>query len=193
MREYRHENWRKEICNHIILSYDTIQTRILESFHYVTPHTENRYTYSYTYSSILRDVGSTFDSIMRQMITQTNNTDNYDNNILGHLNFLKDIEPHLERCSILFKNIMKTILPFEREPDKPPSWWSAYNKIKHHDVIHYEQGNLENVLRGFAGLTILYYMICENIPSLLFTNVGIKYPKDDPQILNENRLFPSCA
>lgn len=35
-----------------------------------------------------------------------------------------------------------------------PTWWTAYNKVKHERNAHYEKANLENVLFSMSGLFI---------------------------------------
>lgn len=38
--------------------------------------------------------------------------------------------------------------------NQTPTWWTAYNKVKHERDLHYEKANLENVLHTMAGLLI---------------------------------------
>jgi hypothetical protein len=38
--------------------------------------------------------------------------------------------------------------------NQTPTWWTAYNKVKHERDSHYEKANLENVLQTMAGLLI---------------------------------------
>jgi hypothetical protein len=38
---------------------------------------------------------------------------------------------------------------------KPPQWWTAYNKIKHHRNTEYMQGNLKNAIYSVCGLFIM--------------------------------------
>jgi len=55
---------------------------MIETFDYVTPENSNRKVHSYIYASILRDIGSVFDSTMREIIKNINNNA-YDENIYG--------------------------------------------------------------------------------------------------------------
>ena len=111
-KKYKDEQWRKDLCRHLFLSYDTVENRILQAFQFVTPTQENRDSYSHTFSSILRDSGSAFDSIMRKLIEKAGKKSKYKDNVIGHLDFLKDIETNLEKCSLHLRYNLKTILPF---------------------------------------------------------------------------------
>lgn len=47
------------------------------------------------------------------------------------------------------------IRPFSRFSERRPSWWSAYNKVKHEYYDHLPKANLRNVLNCLGGLLIL--------------------------------------
>jgi len=128
---------------------------------------------------------------MRKLIEESGNKGKYRDDIIGHLDFIKQVEPNLERCSVYLRYNAKSLLPFERTPNSSPSWWKAYNDVKHHDVSRHKQGNLENALNSVASLAILGKLLCGRINILLFANLGIVYPEGDPSISYENRLFPT--
>jgi hypothetical protein len=73
---------------------------------------------------------------------------------------------------------------------KPPRWWTAYNNVKHHDVQRHTEGNLENALTSVASLAVLKLILCWNISTILFANIGIIYPEGDPSISVQSRIFP---
>jgi hypothetical protein len=86
--KYIHEQWYIPFCRYTNLSYRTIEARLVESFQFVMPEEANRHSYSLTFSSILRDIGSTFDSVMQQLIKKSSRT-KYKGGILHHLEFLE--------------------------------------------------------------------------------------------------------
>jgi hypothetical protein len=174
------------------LNYQTIEARLVESFQFVMPEKANRRSYSSTFSSILRDIESTFDSVMKQLIKKSSGT-KYKGEILDHLEFLKCHCPDLEKLSVGFNSNFKTILPFERPSTDPPLWWTAYNKVKHEEVEAYVLGNLENTVKALAGLAILREMICDDTDSRIFHNIGLLYPANDPSISKNNKLFPTSV
>ncbi len=188
-RKNEHENWYVPIFRHLNTSYEATESRLAQSFQFVTPETDNRRSYSPTFSSILRDVGSTFDSVMRELIEKSTREE-YHGDILDHIAFLKIYCADLERLSVGFNYNWKTMLPFERTADAPPLWWTAYNKVKHQEVSDYAFGCLENAMKAVAGLAILRVMICDNATSRIFHNIALAYPIEDPSISESNRLFP---
>ena len=189
-KRYNGKMWFTPICRHLEISYETIESRLVQSFQYVTPETNNRSCYSFTFSSIIRDTGSTFDSIIRELIEKSGNKGKYDDGIRGHLEFLKSCENSLDKSSVGFNYDQKTILPFKICGDSSPLWWQAYNKVKHYEVGNYAFGNLENALVAVAALAVLQVMICNNTTSKIFHNIGIVYPDTDPSISADNLLFP---
>lgn len=42
-----------------------------------------------------------------------------------------------------------------------PTWWQAYNRIKHHRDQHFLQANLENALNALAGLFVMVLLFYE--------------------------------
>lgn len=69
--------------------------------------------------------------------------------------FVHEAEVHVPKYGMTFR-------PFANwsTENKPPNWWTANNKIKHHRNEHFKKANLKNVLNSAAGLItllILYY------------------------------------
>jgi len=42
-----------------------------------------------------------------------------------------------------------------RRRNKPPNWWTAYNKTKHHRHTEYHRACLKNVLNAVSGLFVV--------------------------------------
>jgi hypothetical protein len=51
----------------------------------------------------------------------------------------------------------KELYPFKEFSDVfiRPSWWNAYNKVKHEYSLHYKKASIDNVLRGLGGAFLL--------------------------------------
>jgi hypothetical protein len=128
------------------------------SFDYVTPHTENRKCYSFTYASILRDSGSVFDSTVRELIQKSREA--YSLDIGGFLKFIYEINDEIKRYYVHVKTVGKGLDPLKRESSGIPEWWHAYNKVKHNESINYKEGNFENAMNGLASLALLHTLIC---------------------------------
>jgi len=184
---YQNEPWYEPIKSHLELRYQAIVNRMIQTFDYVTPSNDNKLTYSYVYSSILRDTGSVIDSVVSELITKTNSP--FQKNIYGYLKFLESHDPELTKRSLLFTSNMKTLIPFRRGNNEIPNWWNAYNDVKHNETRNFHQGNLENAFTSIAALAILARSVCHMYPARIFTNIGIVYPPDAIDITNERLLF----
>jgi hypothetical protein len=65
----------------------------------------------------------------------------------------------------------REIQPFVRFSKKQsPSWWIAYNKVKHDIFNNRIHGNLENLLQAMAGLFLLNVLHRPNQPVLILKN-----------------------
>jgi len=167
---YSQNNWFQNIIEYIDVRYFSIEKRLTESFEFVSPKTDNKNTHSFHFSSILREVGSVFDSGIREIISNANTGHN--DNIVGFLNFLESFDRNLELISIDLLLNRKTIYPFLKSPTGIPEWWHSYNRVKHNEVTHYSLGNLENALKSVAALKILHLAISGSQSSDIFINVG---------------------
>jgi hypothetical protein len=67
---------------------------------------------------------------------------------------LYDDLPH---ARVTIPRFGKTLRPWANwsEPNSPPLWWTAANKIKHHRAEHFRQASLKNVLNAVAALEVL--------------------------------------
>ncbi len=187
-QNYQYEPWYDEIKNHLELRYQAIENRMIQTFDYTTPSNSNKLTYSYVFSSILRDVGSVFDSVVSELISNTQS--DCKNNIYGFLQFLESIDPELEKRSVYLLSNRKTVVPYRKGPEGLPKWWHAYNDVKHDETTYYHQGNLENALTSLAALVILARSVCHmSVATRIFTNIGIVYSPDSIDLSTQRLLF----
>jgi len=180
-------DWFNPIESHLRIRYHAIENRMIETFDYVTPDNINRKTHSYTYASILRDIGSVFDSTIRQIIIKSG-VEGYQDNIYGFIKFLEKYVPELKIMAIDLVTNLKSIIPFQKGEKGIPNWWHAYNDVKHDEPNKYQQGNLENALTGLAALKLVHYVICRSIESRVFVNPGIPVPPE--HMKRRYLLFP---
>lgn len=94
--------------------------------------------------------------------------------------------PGIASAQIRVPRFGLVLSPFERwqEPDRPPLWWTANNKVKHHRSEHFDQATLKNTLNAVAGLfylLVVYYgRLNQHIPS-------------EPKIFRSNLIFPAAG
>ena len=193
-KTYKDESWYSSIAEHVTKRYQEIENSMQETFQFVTPDTSNRCCHSPVFSRIIKDVGSTFGSIFKEFINYSGKANLYKNNIHGYLKFIKDHTTNIENRSVYFRLYRKNLLPFRKSNshDPVPSWWHAYNKVKHEEVSDYREGNLENALNAVAALAIIGVMIATpSFPSTkLFANLGIAYPPNAIDVSDDGLLFP---
>jgi len=177
--------WFTEARDYVELRYDALASRFKKTFDYVTPHKENSGTYSYEYSSILRDSASAFDSTLKRFIRKGELE--YDDRILGMLDFLRKYEPQLEYIHLRFLHYGGFLYPFRLEENGVPCWWNAYNDIKHDEIVNISQGNFRNALLSLSALGIIKQSMGRSRDLEIFIIVG--YPFSKPENTYHTEFF----
>jgi len=175
--DYNAYPWFGEARDHVEFRYSALVNRFKKTFDYVTPHKENSETFSYEYASILRDTGSVFDSTLRRIIRKTDL--DYDERIGGMMKFLRSYEPQLQYIRLRFLHYGGFVYPFKVGENGVPSWWNAYNELKHEEIVHNSQGNFKNAIVGLSALGIIKQSMGRSLDLDIFSVVG--YPFAKPQ------------
>jgi hypothetical protein len=177
--------------------YSAIEKRMTESFRYVACESRNIKTYSYEFSSIIRDVGSVFGSIMDTLVREDDafvsllaKDDRL--NITHYRKWLVQNVPRIHLASIEINILLynRFIMPFSMLKDESSRiyWWDDYNNLKHSDIDHYTDGNLGAAIFGMSALAGLLSMMHEGnilFQITLFRDFGYREPIEDL----EKRLF----
>ena len=77
----------------------------------------------------------------------------------------------------IFNNSL-TLKPFEKwEDGKSPSWWTAYNDLKHNKSKNFKKANLENAICASSGLLVLikYIALVLNCSPILFSGTKLMH------------------
>ena len=153
-----------------------IDARFFETFRYVDPSPDNGGTFSYEFSSILRDCGSVFDSTMRELLKVAEWPEperGYD--IRDHKKFLasnvdrqgfqRETPGGIGTVVVILNSpwARRHVVPYkglEIEGMKL-EWWDAYNDVKHSDLENVAKGNLANAVNAFGAIVILSALIGE--------------------------------
>ena len=158
--KFKEEQWFTEVLSYMMIRYDSIESRMIETFRYVDCNPANYGVFSYEYASILRDVGSIFGSIMDTLVRKSDvipRKNEYD--IRDYRKWLiNEIENiHFISVGLNYPIQNRILAPFYRINDehKKLKWWTAYNKIKHHRSTRYQRANLRNTLNAVAGLFVM--------------------------------------
>lgn len=147
------------------------------TFRYVDLDPRNYATYSIEFTRLLLSIGSEVDVVAKMVCAsivpdkEPRNIDQYRAIILSHYPTIPEIEVTVRRGGL-------SILPWKDwKQNENPSWWKAYNNVKHHRDAHFTDANLENTLNSLAGLCalvcylyweLLYADALEPLPRLMF-------------------------
>lgn len=121
--------------------------------------TNNFSTYSVEMARILFASASEVDVIAKLLCTQVasarkaKNINDYKNILNPHFQKIKKLQVFITRYGL-------TLTPWDEwKSNQNPSWWGAYNKVKHKRNQHFHEANLKNTLNAITGLYILllYY------------------------------------
>ena len=142
----------------------SIESDLDKCSRYIDFSNNNFDTYSVEFARIIMAAAAEFDAVAKEfckLIDPASNASNicqYADEILQKYPHLVDIEMALYRYDISVK-------PWDSwSSTNSPSWWQAYNKIKHDRTAHFDLANLENAINAVAGLLsgILYFYYEKN-------------------------------
>ena len=154
-------------------TYQNLENRLLEISRYIAFDPSNLKTWSENLASLLMLVGSNIDTFfkdMRSCILSMKNKDEIQN-VVDVISKKKKkdmtISDYYKYDSLyqLSKNQVEVpfglsylgnISPFKNFKNcESPSWWTAYNKIKHEYYENIKMASLENVINAMGGLLVL--------------------------------------
>ncbi len=167
--------------------YLYLESKLVKVSRYILIDTDNFQTYSEELADLLVLLGNEVDTFFREMVNCPNIisyiacTDLKIKKILNIDDFKLIFEPFYE----LSHNLVEvqhglgnefSLIPFSNFKEETPTWWTAYNKIKHEHYDNLHKANLENVLNCLAGLFVLNALHkCSK--EFLLLNEIIEYPK----------------
>jgi hypothetical protein len=180
--KYAKNQWFNEALGYLSVRYYPIEMRILETLRYVELAPQNSTTFSFEYGSIIRDIGSSFSSVLDKLVRNTIREPSKIYDIRDYRKFLiretEDIDSIAAKLITPFKRNL--ILPFANIRDKKAriKWWDAYNNLKHSEIDNFQDGCLSNVLYGIASLAILYTLMLNRAAiGRLFPLIGYFEPR----------------
>ncbi len=193
-------------------SYLNAEKEIEDFLRYVPWVSMHREVYSEKLATILIDVGSQIDSILRQFINsdwldgfqgideirrKKKNNLNITDFQKVYVEILELTEKEIGFCFVLPNfNREKALKPWESaHPDGGRiEWWDAYNKVKHNRFEHSKCATLENTIMALGALFTLCVSITEIIEFLLYQGViksdlsreSLLYSLEDESMIIQN-------
>jgi hypothetical protein len=151
-----------------------IDARFWETLRFVEPSPDNGGTFSYEFSSILRDSGSVFDSTMRELLKlakypsprQDYDIRDYRKFLMQNVNreaFQSSTTGGIETIVLVMNSpwARRHLMPYKGWENNGTAleWWNAYNDVKHSDLEKIARGNLVNSVNALGAVAILNTLI----------------------------------
>jgi hypothetical protein len=157
-KKFKNEPWFSEVLSYTTMRYHSIESRLIETFRYVDCNPLNYKVFSHEYTSILRDSGSVFSSIMDRLVKETSCQQiKKEYNIRHYRKWLINNVEQIDAVVVtIYYPFNQRIAPFHENEDGKLGWWIAYNNVKHSDIDKFKDGNLENALLSLGALAVLY-------------------------------------
>lgn len=192
-QDHHKEEWYVQASQYLKERRAFIQKRFLGCMRYVDVHSENSETFSYEFSSILRDCGSVFSSVLHAMLKGSGFTSKDITTIAEYRSFLTAQDNTVYLYSVHFRSRFPDglILPlYSLKNNKSPRWWDAYNEVKHSEYDANRSGNLGNATTALASLIILETIFGKPKTDEIWTNIGSQDEEDSFDMKTMKRLFP---
>jgi hypothetical protein len=172
--------------------FESLETQMDELELYVTIEPHNARTYSRKISLMLFQAASQVETFFKQALLdnsldQSTQIDlaklaecrtKLQNDAQIKISEFRDVFDPLYQLSRWHVNIGRPFLQYgEIQPflsfsrKQSPSWWRAYNKVKHDMFNNRIEGKLENLLQAMAGLFLLNVLHRPNQPVLILKDV----------------------
>jgi len=191
-KRYGNEPWFIKAQNYLIARRSVIQARLENTFRFVELSKDNGSAFSYEFASILRDAGSVFGSVLDALVKGYKGDPNLKTYFKCYRELLMTYDPDIPRRSVQVRALFPggLVLPLTAlARGKAPSWWEAYNRIKHSEYDNLQSGNMRNAVLAVAALVILEHFMGTFPQDSLWVNIGMVYPEDSIDMSPERILF----
>jgi hypothetical protein len=137
----------------------SLESEFNRTIEYVDLRAENHRTFSSAFVRLLLSVSSDVDVLLKELCAQALPSAS-PRNINDYKNIVTGAFPKFTSMRVAVPRYGLSVQPWvEWSLGQNPSWWRAYNNVKHERNVHYAQANQEMVLNALAGLfcVILYF------------------------------------
>jgi len=186
-------------------NYEYLETKLIETSRHLTIDRKNYSAWSEALADILVLTGNSIDTFFRKMYQCPYIADISEIASIEKPIYERGIEEYRKYESYyeLSKNKVfvpprigdsDTLSPFSSfRKDESPSWWTAYNKVKHEYYDNLRKANLRNVLNGLGALLILHALHLCSRRYLLLTGLtddvgSLSLGRPSPHSIHERYL-----
>jgi hypothetical protein len=156
----------------------TLDSDLKEASRYVDVRAENFKTFSIEFVRLLLAAGSEIDVVAKLLCGKIDasrpcdNIDKYRDTIITKY-------PKFHSMIIDVPQYEFQLVPWKDwEKGHNPSWWRAYNEVKHQRDIHFTDANLENTINAIAGLYIMILYLHREDPQRIKLNKTVLLSAD---------------
>jgi hypothetical protein len=131
----------------VVAAFQSLEEQLLTCLQYIPYSEQNKNVASPKFVPILMDTCSLIDSVFRHTVggDQRHSLKNFAESLEGRL--------WLEEATSLFLiSPMRLLRPFKGWRQAAPSWWDAYNRVKHDRIQNHDAATLEQTVMALAGL-----------------------------------------
>lgn len=122
---------------------------------------DNMETYSVEFARLILSAGSEVD-VLAKVLSEQHRLPIKPTNIDGYRKAITDRFRGFSFMSVRIPRYARELKPWrEWHAGKNPSWWRAYNDIKHERNVNFKQATLSNALNAVAGAFVLVCYICQ--------------------------------
>jgi hypothetical protein len=140
--------------------FDAIEEDVIRVARFVEFSKDNFNTYSIELARILMSSASEADVVAKLLCKKFEPSSN-PRNLNDYANIILPTHPKLSDLEIIVPRYGLTLDPWSSWTlAKAPSWWTAYNGVKHQRDTDFPKANLINALNAVAGLFALI-VFCE--------------------------------
>ena len=158
----------------VLANFSTLEARLLECLDFLPYTKENWRVVSPRFAPIILDACSLTDSILRHFAGLSDER-------AGFKRFATEVDGHLElegAISIFLTTDIVFLNPFVSWKTKVPTWWTAYNRLKHDRLNHYVEATYQNAVLALCALHQVLARDRDFIPNLISAGW---FNTDDPQ------------
>ena len=150
-----------------------LEKEVMSTFEYSTLDIMNKNNFSFKYINLLQAICSEFEVVAKAYCELLNEPDadsilKYGKVIIGkHPGITTKNVTCYENSNLIYVPFQDWVIPTAgNKSEKPPKWWTIYNKIKHNrlalnndgeykGIENYKLANQDNVMNALAGLYLL--------------------------------------
>jgi hypothetical protein len=131
----------------VVANFEWLESELLKCMEYIPYIEQNRSVISPKFVPILMEACSLIDSVFRYMTNERGR-----HTLKSYASMYEDRLELEEATSLLLVSPLQFLRPFQSWRMSVPSWWGAYNQVKHDRISNYSAATYTHAVTALAGL-----------------------------------------